>query len=126
MNARQRALPVWAVVIVFLVGCSIRLGARQASPQARDASPMWTAPDPTTIPQGPLGESIRLGLRIFNETPKYAAPFVGNKMSCGDCHLKSGTVPYAIPIVGVPGLFPMYREREKTIVTYEERIEQCF
>ena len=126
MNARQRALSVLAAVIVFLMVCSIRLGARQTSPQARDASTMWTAPDPATIPEGPLGESIRLGLRIFNETPKYAAPYVGNKLSCGDCHLKSGTVPYAIPIIGVPGLFPMYRDREKTVVTFEERIEQCF
>ena len=47
-------------------------------------------------------------------------------MSCGHCHLKSGTAPYAIPVVGVPGLFPMYRDREKEVVTLEERIEQCF
>jgi len=28
--------------------------------------------------------------------------------------------------VGVPGLFLMYRDREKEVVTLEERIEQCF
>ena len=59
-------------------------------------------------------------------TPKYAAPYVGNKMSCSHCHIGAGTVPGGIPIVGVPGLFPMYRDREKEVVTYEERIEQCF
>jgi thiosulfate dehydrogenase len=31
-----------------------------------------------------------------------------------------------MPLVGVPGMFPAYREREKEVVTFEERIEQCF
>jgi thiosulfate dehydrogenase len=29
-------------------------------------------------------------------------------------------------VYGVPGMFPMYRDREKTVVTFEEPIEQCF
>ena len=29
-------------------------------------------------------------------------------------------------MVGLPGMFPMYRDREKTVITFEERIEQCF
>jgi thiosulfate dehydrogenase len=115
----------------FLLGIFIfpgigSLSARQNSTQAGNAQTAWIAPSPETIPDGPLGESIRLGLQIFNDTPKYASRYVGNKMSCGHCHVKSGTVPFAIPLVGVPGMFPMYREREKTVVTFEERIEQCF
>jgi thiosulfate dehydrogenase len=122
---RHLAFPISAAVILFLPG-SGSLCARQNGPQASDASTTWTAPDPATIPEGPLGDSIRLGLAVFNDTPKFAAPYVGNRMSCGHCHLKSGTAPYAIPVVGVPGLFPMYRDREKAVVTLEERIEQCF
>jgi thiosulfate dehydrogenase len=100
-----------------------------ASQNARDAAEpvkTWTAPDPATIPEGPLGDSIRLGLRVFNDTPKNAAAYVGNKMSCGHCHIESGTVAGGIPLVGVPGMFPVYRDREKEVVTFEERIEQCF
>jgi len=122
---RHPAFIISAAVILFLPG-SGSLCARQNGPQASDASTTWTAPDPATIPEGPLGDSIRLGLEVFNDTPKFAAPYVGNRMSCGHCHLKSGTAPYAIPVVGVPGLFPMYRDREKEVVTLEERIEQCF
>jgi thiosulfate dehydrogenase len=85
-----------------------------------------TAPDPATIPQGPLGDTIRLGLQIFTDTPKYAAPYVGNKTSCGHCHIDSGTKPYAMSLIGVSGMFPEYRQREKEVVTLEERIEQCF
>ena len=114
-----------SVAIIFLLASST-LNAQQRPAPPADATNPWTAPDPATIPEGPLGDSIRLGLRIFNDTPKYAAAYVGNKMSCGHCHAKSGTAPYAIPIVGVPGLFPMYRDREKQVITFEERIEQCF
>jgi thiosulfate dehydrogenase len=96
------------------------------SQNSADSPKDWKAPDPATIPDGPLGDSIRLGLQIFDETPKYAAAYVGNNMNCGDCHIQSGTVAGAIPLVGVPGVFPMYRDRERTVVTFEERIEQCF
>ena len=125
MNTRHRGFLISALVIFSLTG-SASLCARQNSSQSGDASRLWTAPDPATIPEGPVGDSIRLGLHIFDETPKFASRYVGNKMSCGHCHLKSGTAPYAIPVVGVPGMFPMYRDREKQVVTFEERIEQCF
>jgi thiosulfate dehydrogenase len=121
VNTRHRELPVYLVVIALILGFgSSGVGQNSSAPTT------WAVPTPETIPEGPLGESIRLGLKVFDDTPKYAAPYVGNKLSCGHCHLKSGTVPYAIPLVGVPGLFPMYRDREKEVVTFEERIEQCF
>ena len=100
--------------------------ASQNAKDVAESAKEWTAPDPATIPEGPLGDSIRLGLHVLNDTPKYAAPYVGNKMSCGHCHIESGTVAGGIPLVGVPGMFPVYRDREKTVITFEERIEQCF
>jgi thiosulfate dehydrogenase len=96
------------------------------TPQAADASKKWVAPDPSTIPAGPLGDSIRLGMNLFNDTPKYAERYVGNKLSCTHCHVDGGTVSQAMPMIGLPGIFPMYRDREKTVITFEERIEQCF
>jgi thiosulfate dehydrogenase len=117
-----------AVLGIFYSG---RANTSVASPvpqaqQASSATQTWTPPDLATIPKGPLGDSIRLGLHVFDDTPKYAKAYVGNKMSCGHCHVLSGTLPGGIPMVGVPGLFPMYREREKAVVTFEERIQQCF
>jgi thiosulfate dehydrogenase len=117
MNTPLRSLIIASAMLLFFLKPS-GVGAQQNAPAG--------APDPTTIPQGPLGDSIRLGLQIFNDTPKYAAAYVGNKMSCGHCHVGSGTVAYAMPLGGVPGLFPVYREREREVVTFEERIEQCF
>jgi thiosulfate dehydrogenase len=96
------------------------------NPQAADASKKWAAPDPSTIPAGPMGDSIRLGMNVFNDTPRYAERYVGNKLSCTHCHIDGGTVSQGMPMVGLPGIFPMYRDREKTVITFEERIEQCF
>jgi thiosulfate dehydrogenase len=105
---------------------AVSFGAPPTPGQASDSAKAWVAPDPATIPEGPLGDSIRLGMRIFNNTPKYAEKYVGNKMSCTHCHIDGGTVSQGMPMVGLPGIFPMYRDREKIVITFEERIQQCF
>lgn len=79
-----------------------------------------------SIPPGPLGDSIRLGRLIFTQTPKYARAYVGNQQSCSDCHLAAGTAPFAAPVVGLPGVFPMFSERDNRVITLAERIQECF
>jgi thiosulfate dehydrogenase len=86
----------------------------------------WKPPSPDTIPQGPLGDSIRLGRLIFTQTPKYAGKYVGDQLSCSDCHLTAGTAPFAAPVVGLPGLFPMFNKRANRVITLADRIQECF
>jgi len=114
-----------SIFLVFAVSLA-SFGAPGNSSAADDSAKTWTPPDASTIPQGPLGDSIRFGMQVFNDTPKYAERYVGNKMSCTHCHVDGGTVAGGIPMVGLPGIFPMYRDREKEVITLEERIEQCF
>lgn len=83
-------------------------------------------PDVSSIPSGPLGQSIRLGMKIIMNTPKYAASYVGNDMKCNDCHLKGGTVAYASPLAGVTTLFPAYTGRSGRVISMQERIRECF
>ena len=85
----------------------------------------WTPPDLTKIPHNALGESILLGWRIFEETPKYAAQYVGNQESCGNCHLQGATLTYAIPLVGAPTWFPQFSDRAKKMISLEDRIQEC-
>lgn len=92
--------------------------------QANPAAPAQAAPAP--IPSGPAGERIRLGQQIFEQTPHFAAAYVGNQMSCKDCHLSGGRAEYAAPLVGMPGLFPAYNKRAGRVITLAERIQQCF
>jgi thiosulfate dehydrogenase len=137
-RGHSRAILFLAVLCSALC-LSPRRAAAQSSSQSNDtpkpAAPSQTTTEPTapersydpaTIPSGPLGDTIRLGLQVFSDTPKYAAAYVGNKTSCGHCHIDSGTKPYAMSLIGVTGMFPEYRQREKEVVTFEERIEQCF
>ena len=126
MALRCALILIFAALALSFLGTADTLRATQEPAAAVAPAKTWTPPDPAIIPQGPVGDSIRLGLQIFNDTPKYAARYVGNKMSCTHCHINGGTVPGGIPMVGLPGIFPMYREREKEVVTFEERIEQCF
>ncbi len=103
-------------------------GAHAASDPQEPAIPevAWKAPNPSTIPPGKLGDSIRLGLNIMNNTPKYAHRYVANKMNCSDCHVNQGTQPYASPLAGITTVFPAYTKRDGRVITIEHRIQECF
>lgn len=101
----------------------VRLEALTATSQP--IAKTWTPPDATRIPHSLHGESILLGLRIFQETPKYAAKYAGNQVSCGNCHLQGGTLTYAMPLVGAAGWFPQFSERAKRMISLEDRIQEC-
>ncbi len=131
MKSRRKVTAVTALAALALVAGGIVAARAARTPVAQTGQSAskypigWTAPDPAAIPTGPLGDSIRLGLNIFRDTPHYAAKYVGNKMSCSDCHLQNGTGGYSSPMIGVPGLFPMYRKRSGRVVTFADRINEC-
>lgn len=76
---------------------------------------------------------IKYGHSIFQETPKYLGPnkkhpdrtYSGNGLSCKNCHLSSGTKPFAAPLIGIIQRFPQFRGHENKIGTIEERINGC-
>jgi thiosulfate dehydrogenase len=118
---RRYALSIALACIAFgATGCG---RAKGTSPPKTIA---WAEPDPSKIPATPEGDSIRAGRLIFNQTPRYAAAFVGNKLSCSDCHVRGGMEPFAAPMVGMPGLFPMYKKRGDKVISLEDRIQECF
>lgn len=47
------------------------------------------------LPEGRLGEIIRLGEAIVEKTTSHplSQPLVGNALNCTSCHLKNGTHP---------------------------------
>lgn len=69
---------------------------------------------------------VRQGKLIFDETPKYASAYVGNKLACSDCHIKSGTADYAAPMIDMAGLFPMFNKRAGHVISLQNRIQECF
>lgn len=78
------------------------------------------------IPDDKTGDMIRMGRDIFVNTQVYGKRFAGNGLNCASCHLSEGRQPYAGPIWGAYPNFPVMRNKTKTVVSYEERIQDCF
>lgn len=109
---------LWAVALLpFALGC----GAGAAP--ARVA---FVVPDSATIPQGPLGASIRRGRAIVEATADSLPDHVGNALRCTSCHLDGGTRKDVMSWVGVYARFPQYRSRSGAVIDLEERIGDCF
>lgn len=83
-------------------------------------------PDPPRKTGASQDAQIRLGRAIFDETPRFAAAYTGAKLSCGDCHINSGTQSYAAPMLNLARLFPMYNQRAGRVISLEDRIQECF
>jgi thiosulfate dehydrogenase len=87
---------------------------------------MWAPPPEMSIPGSPLGNSIRRGALIFNETPFFASKYTGAMISCTSCHVEGGIQPFASPMVGLPALFPMFNQRAGHVISLRDRIQECF
>jgi len=85
-----------------------------------------TPPSNADMPKGPLGDAIRIGQSVVTNTRAVAAPFVGNGLTCANCHLDAGRVAYAAPLAGLWGVFPEYRARRGSVESLTERINDCF
>lgn len=89
-------------------------------------STVKTLPSESSIPAGPLGEAIKLGRDIINDTQTHAKPYVGNGLNCTSCHQAGGTKPGALPFPGLSGQFPLYNARAGTVITLQDRVNGCF
>ncbi|MCG6861973.1 MAG: c-type cytochrome [Chromatiaceae bacterium] len=78
------------------------------------------------IPEGHGGKLIELGRLIFTETQTYAARYVGNGLNCSNCHLNEGRKPNSAPLWAAYGLYPQYRNKNHQVVSFEERVQDCF
>ena len=106
----------------FLVGWLLVISCSQAMAQSDPA------PAVPPLPDGPLGDTIRLGQQLVNETNTHpmTQPFVGNDLRCTSCHLKGGTHPTAASFLDVATVYPAWSPREKRVITLEDRIGNCF
>lgn len=124
-------LATWTAAMTWKYSSAGREQARTGSPATlAEREPVHNyklqTPDPSKIPSGPLGDSIRLGLSIMQNPQKYAAPYVGNDLKCTDCHLKDGAALFSAPLAGVTTVFPAYFRRDRRVISIEERLSECF
>lgn len=116
----------------FLTGLAIAVVAA-VSAYAQTGSETWPIPDPQKLPAGAYRDMVFYGKKLFTETSSVIGPevadrsmrYAGNNLTCQNCHLQAGTQRFAIPMIGVYGLFPQYIARENQVRSLEERIEGC-
>ena len=96
----------------------------QTEPAGIDA--VFNHPSPDSIPGGQRGEQIRLGYQLVVHTQEFASSYVGNRLTCANCHLDAGLDPNSASYVGLSRVYPEYRARIGRVVTLAERINECF
>lgn len=92
------------------------------------ADPAPGPPAADAIPAGKLGDAIRLGRAIFDETNTHPLTrrHVRNALTCASCHPGSGASPGAPTLRGAATAYPAWSPREKAVLTLEDRILNCF
>ena len=86
----------------------------------------FAPPSEGTLPDGDYGKVIRLGERIFMETGQYASRYVGNSLSCANCHLDAGRKANSAPLWASFIHYPAFRSKTGQVDTLASRIQGCF
>ncbi len=124
-------LRIELLLMALVLGAVLEGSPGNAAPgttkQSSATEPTAAQPsDLASVPAGKQGDLVRQGKQIFQQTPIHAKAYVGNRLSCNDCHLQGGTEPKAAPLAGVPGLFPLYSQRAGRVISFGERVQECF
>ena len=103
-----------AACVVAVLGCSLTATARPTIEElkARDFLDDYES-------------NIVYGYNIVMQTERYAARYVGNRLSCTNCHLNGGTRPDGLPL-NVAGLYPQWRSKNGIRNGIGLRIRECF
>ena len=83
-------------------------------------------PPESDIPDNEFGRLIRKGLAIFIDTPRGAPGFVGDGLSCSNCHLDRGRRPGSAPMWSAWVSYPQFRAKNNAVNTIAMRIQGCF
>lgn len=120
------ALALFVSGISFTAGLTYPRDTPRAAPTASSDLVYFSPPDESTIPSTPDGDAIRRGRDIFVHTRAAAGRYVGNGLSCSNCHLDAGRKDNAAPMWAAWGSYPAYRAKNGRINTMEDRIRDCF
>lgn len=108
------------------------VSAGASAPSARSnakletVSTAFTPPAESTMPDGDYGKVIRLGEQVFMETGQYASRYVGNNLSCANCHLDAGRKADSAPLWAAFIHYPAFRSKTGQVDTLASRIQGCF
>ena len=86
----------------------------------------FAPPAESAMPDGDYGKVVRLGQQVFMETGKYASRYVGNSLTCANCHLDAGRKADSAPLWASFIHYPAFRVKTGQVDTLASRIQGCF
>jgi thiosulfate dehydrogenase len=125
--AQRIIFGITAALLVLVV--TYKVGQSDAPVRVPDeitAATAFSPPAENTIPAGPDGDAIRRGRLIFTAPAAHAGRFVGNGLTCSNCHLDAGRKADASPMWAAWVSYPAYRAKNGRVNTIEDRIRDCF
>jgi thiosulfate dehydrogenase len=114
---------------VTTVSCAKPAPSSPLIPASTTMVTAWQIPqDPTrdAALDSKLADQIKLGYRIFVDTPHEAPGLTGGRVACANCHLNAGQRERALPLVGITGMFPEYNNRAARLISLQDRVVDCF
>ncbi len=115
--------------LLCIVGVS-SVDAAQTTPEPANgpsahATP-FEPPAENALPSGDFGKQVKLGEQIFLHTGQFAGRYVGNTLTCANCHLDAGRKANASPMWGAYISYPAFRSKTGKVDTFAERLQGCF
>jgi thiosulfate dehydrogenase len=101
-------------------------GAPASATSVTKTASHFSPPDESSIPNDDFGKQIALGREIFIDPGRYAKAYVGNQLSCENCHLDAGRLAKSAPLWGAYPMYPAYRSKNRHVNTFAERLQGCF
>lgn len=95
-------------------------------PAAPPGEATFQPPARGAYPEGDFGDAVRRGEAIFQNTPAYAGDFMGNDLSCSNCHIDDGRRADSGPLWAAWVHYPAYRKKNDHVNTMGERLQGCF
>jgi thiosulfate dehydrogenase len=77
------------------------------------------------LPKGKFGDSVRRGERLFTHTLDFASRYIGDGLTCANCHLNKGRQPNSAPLWAAWVLYPKYRGKNHRVNSMADRIRGC-
>ena len=133
-RARLRGLLMLPLAALALSACEHSSAPQPAAPAAvtraagpdKSAAVAFTPPPLRAIPDDAFGAEVRKGEALFRHTPAHAPQYVGNTLSCQNCHLDAGRLADSAPMWAAWVSYPAYRSKNQRVNTFEERLQGCF
>jgi thiosulfate dehydrogenase len=104
------------------------VAASQSQAQAESGArgQQFEPPAESAMPGGDFGKSVKLGEQIFTHTGQFAGKFVGNPLTCANCHLDAGRKANSSPLWAAYISYPAFRSKNGHVNTFAERLQGCF